>query len=159
MRTARTSIQGSAPPMSIYFLLFWSSLLIVSLASFQWGGKPEKAVSVMFLGAAIATPLVHPAASVSYRDVEIGVLLIDGLLLAGLVVVTVRADRWWPICATALQLLTILSHVGKAVNPALWPYGYQLMAVWASWPMVAVLAVGVLRCRIRTARHGDTSPG
>lgn len=130
-----------------------------ALASFQWGGRPEKAVSVMFLGAAVATSLVRPAASVSYRDVEIGVFLIDSLLLAGLVVVTIRADRWWPICATALQLLTILSHVGKAVNPALWPYGYQLMAIWASWPMVAVLAVGVLRCRFRTARRDGTSPG
>jgi len=105
----------------------------------------------MFLGAAIATSVVRPSASIMYRDVEIGVFVIDCLLLAGLVWVTVRADRWWPICATALQLLTVLSHVGKALNPALWQYGYQLMAVWASWPMVAVLALGVVRCHLRKA--------
>ena len=145
--------------MSIYFLLFWSSLLLVSLGSFRWGGRPEKAVSVMFLGAAIVTSLIRPAASITYRDVEVGVFLVDALLLAGLVWVTVRADRWWPICATALQVLTVLSHAGKAVNPNLWQYGYQLMAVWASWPMVAVLAVGVIRCRLRRATPVGISPG
>lgn len=145
--------------MSIYFILFWSSLAIVSYACFRWGGKPEKLVAMMFLGAAIATSLIRPAAAFRYSDVEIGVFLIDACLLAGLVWVTVRADRWWPLCATALQLLTVLSHVGKTVNPALWRYGYQLMATWTAWPMVTVLAVGVLRCRSRTKRRDSTLHG
>jgi hypothetical protein len=145
--------------MSIYFLLFWSSLAIVSYGSFRWGGKPERLVAIMFFGAAIATSLLRPAVAFRYRDVEIGVFLIDACLLAGLVWVTVRADRWWPLCATALQILTVLSHVGKALNPALWRYGYQLMATWAAWPMVAVLAVGVLRQRSRMAKQGGTLPG
>lgn len=159
MRTARMLETGSAPSMSIYFILFWSSLSIVSFACFKWGEEPEKAVAAMFLAAAVATPLVRSAVAFRYRDVEIGVLLIDASLLAGLVLVTVRADRWWPLCVTALQVLTVLSHVGKAVNPALWRYGYQLMATWAGWPMVSILAIGVLRCRHRRRRHGSISPG
>ncbi len=139
--------------MSIYFLLFWSSLLIASLGAVRWGGWPEKAAAVMFLGSAIVTSLIRPSVPTMYRDVEVGVFLIDAFLLAGLVWITVRADRWWPICATALQGLTVLSHIGRAMNQALWPYGYQLMATWASWPMVTVLAVGVIRCRLRKGMH------
>ena len=145
--------------MSIYFLLFWSSLILVSLAAYRWGGTPEKAVAAMYLLAAVATVVVHPATTVRYRNVEMGVFLIDACLLAGLCVVSVRADRWWPLCATALQLLTVLSHVGKAVNPGLWRYGYQLMAVWAAWPTVGLLALGVWRHHRRTRRTADTSLG
>lgn len=145
--------------MSIYFILFWSSLSIVSFACFKWGEEPEKAVAAMFLAAAVATPVVRSAIALRYKDVEIGVFLIDACLLAGLVWITVRADRWWPLCVTALQLLTFLSHVGKAVNPSLWRYGYQLMATWAGWPMVSILAVGVLRCRLRRGRSDGISLG
>ena len=145
--------------MSIYFILFWSSLFIVSLACCKWGEEPEKAVAGMFVAAAVATPLVRSAIAFRYKDVEIGVLLIDACLLAGLVWITVRADRWWPLCVTALQLLTFLSHVGKAVNPSLWRYGYQLMATWAAWPMVSILAMGVLRCRLRARRNVSISHG
>jgi hypothetical protein len=135
--------------MSIYYLLFWASLISVTLAAYRWGAAPERAVASMYLLAAVATTVAHPAISVRYRDVELAVFLIDALLLAGLVFISIRADRWWPLCATALQILTVLSHVGKIVNPALWRYGYQLMAVWASWPTVVILAVGIWRERQR----------
>ncbi|MES3100509.1 hypothetical protein [Sphingomonas faeni] len=142
--------------MSIYFLLFWSSLLAASLAAFRWGGPPEKAVACMYLLAAAATLVVEPALGVRYRQVELGVFLIDACLLAGLVFVSIRADRWWPLCATALQILAVLSHVGKAVNPGLWRYGYQLMAVWTAWPTVGLLAFGVLRNRRRERMRAGT---
>jgi len=145
--------------MSIYFILFWSSLSIVSFACFRWGEEPEKAVAGMFVAAAIATPLVRSAIAFRYKEVEVGVLLVDACLLAGLVWIAVRADRWWPLCVTALQLLTFLSHVGKVVNPSLWRYGYQLMATWAAWPMVSILAVGVLRCRLRKRRSDSILRG
>ena len=145
--------------MSIYFIFFWSSLSVVSFACFRWGEEPERVVAGMFVAAAIATPLVRSAIAFRYRDVEVGVLLVDACLLAGLVWITVRVDRWWPLCVTALQLITFLSHVGKAVNPSLWRYGYQLMATWAAWPMVSILALGVLRCHLRKRRSDSTSHG
>lgn len=139
--------------MSIYYALFWASLILVFLAAYRWGGTPERTVAGMYLLAAVATTAAHPAIAVRYRDVELLVFLIDAFLLAGLVIVSIRADRWWPLCATALQMLTVLSHVGKIVNPNLWRYGYQLMAVWASWPTVVILAVGIWRERQRTRRR------
>lgn len=146
--------------MSIYFFLFWSSLLAVAFAAHRWGEWPERAVAALYVGSAVATALLRPTITLRYQNVEVAVFLIDVCLFCGLAVVALRADRWWPLCATALQVMTLLSHVGKAVNPHLWRYGYQLMAVWAAWPMVGLLALGIWRChRRRTTTPAITSPG
>lgn len=145
--------------MSIYFLVFWTSLVLVAACAWRWGGDPERKVAAMYLLAAIATLLVRPAVAIRYREVEVAVFVIDALLLLGLAVVAVRSDRWWPVCAAALQALTVLAHVGKVVNPDLWRYGYQLMAVWAAWPTVGLLAAGVWSHRRRARRLAVISPG
>jgi hypothetical protein len=145
--------------MSIYFLLFWSSLLLVSLAALRWGGGTEKSVAALYLFAALATALVRPSIAMRYREVEVSVFLIDLALLVGLAIVAVRAERWWPVCAAALQMLTILAHIGKAVNPMLWRYGYQLMAVWTAWPTVGLLAFGIWQHRRHARRRVDIWSG
>ena len=136
--------------MSIYLGLFWLSLALVGVAAARWGGVPERSAAAMYVVAALATVLVRPAFATRYQAVEPTVFLIDLILLVGLVTLTIRHDRWWPICATALQALAVLAHVGKLMNPDLWRFGYQLMAVWSAWPTVLILAAGVWSNRRRT---------
>jgi uncharacterized membrane protein len=140
--------------MTTYFVLFWIFLILVCGAAAVWGGKSERAAAVLYAGAAVLTLLVRPALQHRYEHVEIAVLTIDVGLLIGLSVVTVRSRKWWPTCATALQALTVLAHVGKLLNPLLWRYGYQLMAVWSAVPSLLPLAFGIIstiRDRSRTS--------
>lgn len=130
--------------MTAYFALFWIILILVCGAAARWGGRPERTAGALYLVAAAATVLVRPALVHRYAHVETAVLTIDLALMLGLLIVTIRTDRWWPICATAFQTLTVLSHIGKVLNPSLWRYGYQLMAVWSAVPSLLPLLIGII---------------
>lgn len=145
--------------MSIAFLSFWTVLMITAAAAWIWGGRPEKAVASMYVAAAVGTILVRPAMTIRYGSVEVSVFAIDVLLLIGLTIVVVRSDRWWTVCATALQSLTVLAHVGRMFNPHLWRLGYQMMAEWAAWPTLFLLAYGIWSAGRRRPTPTHTSSG
>lgn len=145
--------------MSIAFLFFWTVLLTAAAAAWIWGAGPEKAVAALYVAAAVATILVRPAMSIRYGSVELSVFAIDVLLLIGLTIVVVRSDRWWTVCAMALQSLTVLAHVGRMFNPHLWRLGYQMMAEWAAWPTLLLLAYGTWSAWRRRSRPTPISPG
>lgn len=135
--------------MSSYVLLFWVLLPTVLLAAFRWGGSAERAGASLYVLAALITLAVRPAWNVRYQNVEIGVLAIDVSLLIGLATIVYRTERRWPIVATALQAVSVLAHVAKALNPAFWRLAYALMSGASSYPTLAVLAVGIWTHRQR----------
>jgi len=141
-------------------IAFWCLLLGSVAAAYACGGRPERRAATMYLVAAVATVAVRPALSVRYAGVEAATFVIDVLLLLGLARVTSRSNRWWLICATALQGLTVLAHVGKLLNPNLLRLGYQMMATWAALPQLMLLALGVLIQAMRARRRAAAiSPG
>ena len=80
---------------------------------------------------------------------------IDLVTLVALAAIAARADRFWPLYVSALQLLTLGIHGVKAYQPALvhWMYGGASGKI--AYPMLALLAVGVLRHRRRLTQHGS----
>jgi hypothetical protein len=76
---------------------------------------------------------------------------VDLLLLIGLCIVAIRANRWWPIPVAGCQLVAVLVHATKLLYPAMIPDSYALLTTIWSWPMVALLAVGTWAHRRRVA--------
>ncbi len=141
-------------------IAFWVFLLVTAASAYSWGAVPEKLVATLYLLASLATVVARPALSIRYGAVEVPVFVVDFLLLIGLAFVTSRSNRWWLICVTALQGMTVLAHIGKMLNPNLLRLGYQMMATWAALPEVALLAIGVLLQAMKTrSRAENTSPG
>ena len=83
-------------------LLALSVLFSSAATAWKWGGLDERLASTGFIIATLVTPLVN---SSNYGNPETGVLLVDGLLLAGLLVLAMRSDRFWPMWAAAFQLV------------------------------------------------------
>lgn len=52
-----------------------------------------------------------------------------------------RADRWWPIAATALLALSVLVHVLAMVNPGLSRFA-MLSAILGFWILLYVVVLG-----------------
>ncbi|HVF92932.1 MAG TPA: hypothetical protein VM900_01315 [Sphingomonas sp.] len=130
------------------------NLLLVAACGYAFvaGGAPERLTAAVFLVAAAAT---YVAPYRQFREWEIALFAIDVATLVALAAIAARADRFWPLYVSALQLLTLGIHGVKAYQPALvhWMYGGASGKI--AYPMLALLAVGVLRHRRRLTQHGS----
>lgn len=134
---------------------------LVCLYALARGGSPERLVAIMFLVAAGATYLVPFVPNHSWHSVRVPILLIDLALLAGLVGIAVRANRFWPIWIGALHLLTVAVHGIRAIDPAFvsWMYGAAIGKI--AYPMLLLLLIATARHRRRLLDRGrdpDWSP-
>ena len=139
--------------MSFYVLFFWFCLPAVVVAAMRWGGTPERSAALLYLLAAIFTVAIRPAWPIRYHDVELGVFAIDLGLLIGLAVIAYKAELWWPIFATALQGISVLAHLAKALNPSFWRLAYAMMAGASSYPTLVLLVVGIWTNQRRMGSH------
>ncbi len=122
------------------------------------GGKPEQWAAAALLTAAGATLLINLPRSAHFRNVETEVLLVDLALLAALVVLALRANRFWPIWITALHASTVAVHLAKAANPELvWPV-YATAAQASAVPIQLILLWAAMRHRRRRKRMGSDPP-
>lgn len=131
-----------------FFLIFF--VFVVIYAAWR-GGGPERLTTSAFVLALAGTLYVGTQVPGNFREVPPALLLVDFLLLIVLCAVAVRANRWWPIPVAGCQLVAVLVHAGKLLEPAMIPNSYVfLIDIW-SWPMVALLALGTWQHRRRLA--------
>jgi hypothetical protein len=53
----------------------------------------------------------------SWYQPQYGIFIVDLLTLAALVVLAMRFDRYWPICAAGFQAVAVLTHLAFLINP------------------------------------------
>lgn len=144
--------------MRLIVVAFNLLLLSSCMYAFWRGGAPERLTALAFLLAAAGTLLLHLPRTTEFDDLEVGVLLVDAALLAFLVGLSVRANRYWPLWVTAIHISTLAVHLAKALNPALvWPV-YATAASVASIPMILILWIGTMRHQQRLKRLGSDAP-
>ena len=137
----------SVPFYYALLLLCWGYALLR-------GGAPEKiGATVVLVGSLLTLATVSNQAS-SYASVETGVLIVDVAAFIAFLVLALRAKRFWPIWITALQLIGTSGHLVKLVDPETIPKAYAFAAIFWSYPMLALLALGTWRHQQRLKRHG-----
>lgn len=126
-------------------IVLFNILLIVTCGyALVRGGAPEQAAAIMLFTAAAATLALNLVAPLVFENLESGVLVIDCVLLAGLIVLSLYADRYWTLWLAALHAFAVAVHLARAANPHLLPFVYlvaaglmsvpmQLGLVWATW--------------------------
>ncbi|WP_380784821.1 hypothetical protein [Sphingomonas sp. R86521] len=139
--------------MTLYVLIFWIALPVIACSAYAWGGRPERIGAAVFTIAAVATIAMRAPWAQRYHTVSVGVLIIDASLLLALGILTVKADRWWPTIALALQTISTLAHVAKAVNPGFLRLAYAMMSGASSYPTLIVLSVGIWNHHRRRTPH------
>lgn len=140
-------------------LQYWIVLLIVSAYAFARGRMDERSAAAICIAATVATRLVHSPISDRFSDVEVGLLMVDLLTLAGFTAIALRSDRFWPLWVAGLQLTTIVAHLLKAIEVDLLPHAYAAAARFWVYPIFLIIIVGTWRShqrRLSDSRAGAT---
>lgn len=136
-------------------ILLFYTLQVAATGYACWrGGAPERLTGLALLLAALATTLLPPAAPVWYARLEVGILAVDLVLLGVMLVITLHADRYWPIWVTALHALGTGSHLARALNPDVVSLAYAVLTTAWSYPILLVLVVGTHRHSRRIRSNG-----
>jgi hypothetical protein len=131
--------------MGLHQYIFWTLLLLSCCYALWRGRRDERIVALVCLGATIASPFAVRSFSLLYSNIEVGLLMIDLVVLASFITIAFRSSRFWPLWISGLQLTSSTAHVMKAVDPNLLPVAYgAAIALW-SYPILIILAIGTWR--------------
>ena len=64
-------------------------------------------------------------------------------LLVILVVISLRTPRYWPLAAAGFELLCVVTHVAKIVDPGVYAWAYATAQVIFTQLVVVAIGVGV----------------
>jgi hypothetical protein len=136
-------------------IVFFTVQLLVCLYALWRGGMPERLTAWMMALAAILTSILAYELRISFSQVSVVIVLIDVALLIGLVLLALRADRFWPIWVAALQLLSIGIHVTRGLDPTILPMVYNRTLGKVAYPMMVLLVIGTFRHQRRARGRVD----
>lgn len=135
---------------------FFLALLVLTCGYALWRGRSdERIVAATCLLATLATRFAISPLSTRYSNIEVGLLVIDLVMLAIFVAIALYSDRFWPLWVAGLQLTNSMAHLMKAIELDLLPVAYRAAAVFWSYPILIVLAVGTWRTH---RRHSAQAP-
>ncbi len=135
--------------------LFYAIQVAASGYALLRGGAPERLTGLALLVAALSTGFVQRTIPILFAGVESGVMIVDLILLAVLIAITLKADRFWPAWATALHALGTGAHLARAISPDVIRLVYAVLSAAWSYPIVLLLVIGTVRHSRRIRAHGS----
>lgn len=121
--------------------IFGIVLTFTALGLLIWKGhRPEREAGVAFFLAQLLSGLVDHLAIGQFRW---AVALVSVSLLAVLVRLSLRYDRWWLLLAAGAQILAVGTHVSSLVGPdaLTWSIVTTRMVVWVQMMVLALFGV------------------
>lgn len=93
------------------FWLTWLVLISLLTLAMRRGGQPERIAAAAYVGTSliwmVARPIIGSSTFVNFDPL---VFAVDLVVFVVLMRVALRANRWWPLCASALQLIVLIAH-------------------------------------------------
>ncbi|OYY68631.1 hypothetical protein [Sphingomonas sp. 28-63-12] len=134
--------------------VYLSILVVCCLYALVRGGAPERLGTAALLVAIVASRFAPASGPVRFQTIEYGIMAVDAALLAVILIIAVRAQRFWPMWMAAILLDTVLTHL-LMLSPKLIPWSYSVMNAAWSYPIPIILAIGAWRHRARIDTYGS----
>ncbi len=125
--------------MSLLQIIYNGLLLLCCTFCYFKGGKTERIAALIALVASLASWAVWIFSGRHWGSTELGVLAIDLAVLLGFLAIALRTDRFWPLWATAMQLIAVATHAATLVNPDIVPRAYSLAQGFWAYPILLMM--------------------
>jgi hypothetical protein len=125
--------------LSLAHIYPWFGLVLtvtVSAGAFWKGGREEQlAAGGVLLSFAITVALRDR----SWAGTQWSAFVADVALLALLTAISLRTTRFWPLVAAAFQLLCVMTHIARMVDPGVRAWAYATgQVIFTQLYMIAV---------------------
>lgn len=141
----------------IRFFVQVSLLVLVCIAAWRVGGKPEKSVAGVYLAMLVLDllgALVLQDLGADLQQSQQYRFVLDISALIAVVYVALRFDRWWTLWVGSVQLIAVIAHVLDLTSVDIPPLVYGVMERWPTWLAIAITGLGTLH----HWRHSAQSP-
>jgi hypothetical protein len=125
-------------------LISYNVLLFGSIAfAAIFGGRTGKAAALIFC---IANNLSIWATSINpdWKGTSYSMMSVDCLCFLALMVLAMTSNRYWPIWALGLQLISVVTHVATIIDPLIFPGIYDSLSGFWSIPILLVMVWGTI---------------
>lgn len=145
--------------MTAAILVVFYAVMAVSLL-FAWfkGGNVERIAAAMLVGFFLFRLILRPLIPASFEEIDPLAFAQDLIGFAGFVWIGLKARRYWPLLAAALQLLSLSAHFARVVQVAIDPRVYAVMKSLPTFLVFVLLAVGTASYRSRLRRTMRSGP-
>lgn len=119
-------------------------LTLITVYAWRRAGQTEKRGALVMACLLLASPLYAAlgAKPVRFEQMDMGYLVIDGLVLIAMTALALVSGKWWPLWFAGAQLIAFLSHFVRLLATSYAPFAYALMMRAPSWIQLAILAIG-----------------
>jgi hypothetical protein len=127
-------------------VLFYFLLLIgVAAYAMSRGRRDERLAAITCVVASVASLALLVTRPAYYSHLELGVAVIDLIVLGTFVWIALRSSRFWPLWVAGLQLTSTTGHILKMIEPDLLPMVYAASLASWSYAILLIIAVGIWR--------------
>lgn len=134
------------------------AVILCVLAIFR-GGNPERLVAATIAGMWLIDKLFHALARAANHGalVPTGHLLIDVLALTAFVGIALHANRVYPLWIAGFQLISLVAHIVKLLNPAIGHIALTILMIVPSYLEILAFAIGTWH-HLRRSRRSNPEP-
>jgi hypothetical protein len=135
-------------------VIFDTVLLFSCFIAWLRGGSSEKAAAALLLSAAVLSWVVMDHGKANFSKPEWGLFVVDFALAIALITLSLRADRYWPMWLSALQIVSLLMHPAFGISQNRMAFAYAIASIFWSYPMMLILILGTIRHSQRNQKVG-----
>src|SRR5436305_1257581 len=111
-------------------LVYLVVLLLCCLYAVTRGGLPERLAVLILVLAIVASHFAPVAGQYRFQKMEVGLLAVDSGMFLSTMLLSLRAQRYWPMWLSAVYLNIVVTHL-LMLTPSLMPWSYAVAnAAW-----------------------------
>ncbi|MFT5330991.1 MAG: hypothetical protein ACI9TB_001098 [Parasphingorhabdus sp.] len=127
---------------TIWAYVYYIFLFVCCGYAILRGSRSEYFGAAIMIIGSLASLAVGKVLGTPWTSMEAEIFAIDVVGLLALIYLTLKSDRFWPMWATAFQLLAVTIHTAVMMAPEITPWAFATGAVFWAYPMLLALAIG-----------------